>query len=680
MEQRDSVVVPQVNYYNCGDFVLIFGPLFSFKNEREGFPRPIRPLLLVQVRRRREGGPIGADGADGEGLVLDHYFFVYCSVSSVMLKLFITGKLGNEYWKGVSTLTSTSLYPPINKVGLRVFTGLLVRPFDRPFDRPFEEPDIVDELGILGCLHRCMPLELPLPSTGQMMQHFRINDVNGFLRRPLSSGDTQGVEVLPVSLFTTFHFENKTVHRSMRVPDSFYRFLDFLATDLTTDNLLLSVRCVDGKLVVEERKYLRQHLNLPPVLACALSLTTPLKYRTHSVFWPYEAQARKLRFGEKPPDKVVVQRPFPDTVMLGRFSITDTISIHITGLDSIQQSKVWNKYLQYYFRTLTYEKEENVKEFCDMLLEMPKKDKEDLDVKDDDLDVDKKRQRQDEPQPHTIDLIVSSIMKEDTERNVFERGLLYYEKQRVQNEKVPNAQRADELAKLSAVKDDGFVLELVRPQLSELREFDVTVGDEIFNISNGGKKQEMRLHVLASCDLTLLHTSGDSRLKIWFYVIERDGEPEPVAYPHYVSIETGDAEASQVTTCGTGLIDPSYLLETTALMQLAASGIYDYNYESWEAAALELSTISRMIVAQYTSMSPSPSPSPSMLLGNKRDDDGGGGAAKGGGSAFKLRSFIINKHNKTYRNISRNRHIINKHKKQSRNKHKKHTRRKSHRK
>lgn len=643
MARRDSVVVPEKNYYDCGDFVLIFGPLFSF--EREGFPRPIRPLLLVQVRRKQEGGR----------LVLDHYFFVYCSVSSAKLKLFITGKLGNEYWKGVSTLTSTSLYPPINEVGLRVFTGLS--------DRPFEEPDIVDEPGILGCLHRCMPPALSLPS---MMQHFRINDVNGFLRRPLSSGE--GVEVLPVSLFTTFHFENKTVHRSMRVPDSFYRFLDFLATDLTTDNLLLSVRCVDGKLVVEERKYLRQHLNLPPVLACALSLTTPLKYRTHSVFWPYEAQARKLRFGEKPPDKVVVQRPFPDTVMLGRFSITDTISRHITGLDSIQQSKVWNKYLQYYFRTLTYEKEENVKAFCDMLLEMPKKDK-------DDLDVDKKRQRQDEPQPHTIDLIVSSIMKEDTERNEFEQGLLYYDKQRVQNEKVPNAQRADEVAKLAAVQDDGFVFQLDdHPQLSELRKFDVTVGDEIFNISKGGKQQEMRLHVLASCDLTLLHTSDDSRLKIWFYVIERAGGP--VAYPHHVSIETGPA--MQVTTCGTGLIDPSYLLETTALMQLAASGIYDYNYESWEAAALELSTISSMIVDQYTRTrtSTSTSTSTSMLLG----DD----AAKEGGSAFKIRSFKINKHNKhnkSYRNKSRNkRHIINKHKKQSRKMQRKHTRRKSHRK
>ena len=198
MEQRSSVVVPEKNYYDCGDFVFIFGPLFSFKNEIEGRPRPIRPLLLVQVRKRPEGGPIGAGVADGEGLVLDHYFFVYCSVSSAILKLFITGKIGNEYWKGVSTLTSTSLYPPINEVGLRVFTRLL--------DTPFEVPDIVDVPGILGCLHRCMPPALPLPSTGQMMQHFRIHDVSGFLRTPLSSSDTLGIQVFPVSIFTTFHF------------------------------------------------------------------------------------------------------------------------------------------------------------------------------------------------------------------------------------------------------------------------------------------------------------------------------------------------------------------------------------------------------------------------------------------------------------------------------------------
>lgn len=624
MEQRSSVVVPEKNYYDCGDFVFIFGPLFSF--EIEGRPRPIRPLLLVQVRKRPEGGPIGAGVADGAGLVLDHYFFVYCSVSSAILKLFITGKIGNEYWKGVSTLTSTSLYPPINEVGLRVFTRLL--------DTPFEVPDIVDVPGILGCLHRCMPPALPLPSTGQMMQHFRINDVNGFLRRPLSSGDTLGIQVFPVSIFTTFHFENKTVHSSMRVPDSFYRFLDFLAMDPTRNNLLLSVRCVEGVLVVEERKYLRQPSNLPPVLACALSLTTPLDKRTHSVFWPYEAQARKLRFGETPPDKVVVQRPFPDTVMLGRFSITDMISRHIDfiGLDPMQQSKVWNKYLEYYFRTLLFGYEENVKDFCDMLLEMSEEG-----------DIGIKKQRQD-----PIELVVSSIMKED--------------KHHIKGAMVQNAQRADEVAKLAAVQDDGFVFQLDHPQLSELRKFDVTVGDEIFNISKGGKQQEMRLHVLASCDLTLLHKSDGSRLKIWFYVIERDGGP--VAYPHYVSIETGGEEASQVTTCGTGLIDPSYLLETTALIQLAASGRYVDNYEAWAAAAIELSTISRMIVAQYTSMS--------MLL----DDDGG--AAQGGGSAFKICSFKNHKHNKTYRNKSRNkRHIINKH---SRKMQRKHTRRKSHRK
>lgn len=635
MEQRSSVVVPEKNYYDCGDFVFIFGPLFSFKNEIEGRPRPIRPLLLVQVRRKPEGGPIGADGA---GLVLDHYFFVYCSISSAILKLFITGKLGNEYWKGVSTLTSTSLYPPINEVGLRVFTRLL--------DTPFEVPDIVDVPGILGCLHRCMPPALPLPSTGQMMQHFRINDVNGFLRRPLSSGDTLGIQVFPVSIFTTFHFENKTVHSSMSVPDSFYRFLDFLAMDPTRNNLLLSVRCVEGVLVVEERKYLRQPSNLPPVLACALSLTTPLDKRTHSVFWPYEAQTRKLRFGETPPDKVVVQRPFPDTVMLGRFSITDMISRHINlaEIDPIQQSKVWNKYLQYYFPTLTYGKEENVKEFCDMLLEMSEEG-----------DIGIKKQRQD-----PIELVVSSIMKED--------------KQHIKGARVQNAQRADEVAKLAAVQDDGFVFQLDdHLQLSELRKFDVTVGDEIFNISKGGKQQEMRLHVLASCDLTLLHTSDDSRLKIWFYVIERAGGP--VAYPHHVSIETG-RPAMQVTTCGTGLIDPSYLLETTALIQLAASGRYVDNYEAWAAAAIELSTISRMIVAQYTRTRTR------TLLGDERDDGGGGGgAAKGGGSAFKLRSFKINKHNKTYRNKSRNkRHIINKHKKQSRKMQRKNTRRKSHRK
>jgi len=629
MEPGDRAVVPEKNYYDCGNFVLLFGPLFSFKNEREGFPRPIRPLLLVQVRRKPEGG---------EGLVLDHYFFVYCSVSSAKLKLFITGKLGDEYWKGVSTLTSTSLYPPINEVGLRVFTRLL--------GTAFEVPDIVDERGILGCLHNCMPPALPLQSTEEMMQHFRIHDVSGFLRTPLSSSDTLGIQVFPISLFTTFHFENKTVHSSMRVPDSFYRFLDFIAMDPTRNNLLLSVRCVEGVLVVEERKYLREPSNLPPVLACALSLTTPFKYRTHSVFFPYEAQLRILRLGEKPPVEVLVQRPFPDTVMLGRFSITDMISRHIDliGLDPMQQSKVWNKYLQYYFPTLTYGKEENVKEFCDMLLEMSKEE-----------DIGIKKQRQDEP--HPIELVVSSIMKEA--------------KQHIKDARVPNAQRADEVAKLAAVQDDGFVFQLDHPQLSELRKFDVTVGDEIFNISKGGKQQEMRLHVLASCDLTLLHTSDDSRLKIWFYVIERAGGP--VAYPHHVSIETGPA--MQVTECGTGLIDPSYLLETTVLIQHAASGRYVDNYEPWAAAAIELSTISKMIVAQYST-----STSTSMLLDddNGGDDEGGGGAARGGGSAFKIRSFTPLKrdNNKTYRNKQRNKSRNKKSRKMQR----KQPRRKSHRK
>lgn len=622
MEPGDRAVVPEKNYYDCGNFVFIFGPLFSFKNEIEGRPRPIRPLLLVQVRRKPEGWRVGADG---EGLVLDHYFFVYCSVSSAKLKLFITGKLGNEYWKGVSTLTSTSLYPPINEVGLRVFTRLL--------DTPFEVSDIVDVPGILGCLHRCMPPALPLQSTGLMMQHFRINDVSGFLRRPLS--DNQDVKVFPISLFTTFHFENKTVHSSMRVPDSFYRFLDFLAMNKSTDNLLLlSVRCVDGVLIIEERKYLGQPSNLPPVLACALSLTTPLDKRTHSVFWPYEAQARKLIFGEKPPNEVVVQRPFPDTLMLGRFSITDMISRHINlaEIDPIQQSKVWNKYLQYYFRTLLFGYEENVKDFCDMLLEMSKE-----------KDIGIKTQRQD-----PIELVVSSIMKED--------------KERIQKEKVPNAQRADEVAKLLAVQHDEFEFQLDNPQLSRLREFDVTVGDKIFNILKHDGPKEMRLHVLASCELTLLHRSDDSRLKIWFYVIERDGGP--VAYPHHVSIETGPA--MQVTECGTGLIDPSYLLETTVLIQHAASGRYVDNYEPWAAAARELSTISKMIVAQYIRS----------IDGTGGDDDDGGGAAQCGGSAFKIRSFKNHKHNKTYRNKQRNKSRNKKSRKMQR----KQPRRKSHRK
>lgn len=627
MKPGDRAVVPEKNYYDCGNFVLLFGPLFSFKNEREGFSRPIRPLLLVQVRRKPEGG---------EGLVLDHYFFVYCSVSSAKLKLFITGKLGNEYWKGVSTLTSTSLYPPINEVGLRVFTRLL--------DTAFEVPDIVDVPGILGCLHSCMPPALPLQSTGLMMQHFRIHDVDGFLRTPLSSSDTLDIQVFPVSIFTTFHFENKTVHSSMRVPDSFYRFLDFLAMDPTINNLLLSVRCVEGVLVVEERKYLRQPSNLPPVLACALSLRTPLKYRTHSVFWPYEAQARISRFGKTPPNEVLVQRPFPDTVMLGRFSITDMISRHIDliGLDPMQQSKVWNKYLQYYFQTLTYGKEENVKEFCDML-EMSKEDMLLEMSKEEDIGI--KKQRQD-----PIELVVSSIMKED--------------KERIQEEKVPNAQRFDELAKLAAVQDDGFVFQFDHPQLFELRNFDVTVGDEIFNISKGGQQQQMMLHVLASCDLTLLHTSDDSRLKIWFYVIERDGGP--VAYPHHVSIETGPA--MQVTECGTGLIDPSYLFETTVLIQHAASGRYVDNYEPWAAAAIELSTISKMIVAQYIRS----------INGTGGDDGDGGGAARGGGSAFKIRSFTPLKrdNNKTYRNKQRNKSRNKKSRKMQR----KQPRRKSHRK
>ena len=143
----------------------------------------------------------------------------------------------------------------------------------------------------------------------------------------------------------------------------------------------------------------------------------------------------------------------------------------------------------------------------------------------------------------------------------------------------------------------------------------------------------MMLHVLASCELTLLHRSDGSRLKIWFYVIERDGGP--VAYPHHVSIETGPA--MQVTECGTGLIDPSYLLETTVLIQHAASGIYVDNYEPWAEAAQELSTISRMIVAQYISS----------IDDDGVDDEGGGGAARGGGSAFKIRSFKNHKHNKT---------------------------------
>lgn len=652
MEQRGSVVVPEANYYDCGDFVLLFGPLFSFKNQIEGRPRPIRPLLLVQVRRKPEGGPIGVDG---EGLVLDHYFFVYCSVSSAKLKLFITGKLGDEYWKGVSTLTSTSLYPHINKVGLRVYTHLL--------DTAFEVPDIVDVPGILGCLHRCMPLELSLPSTGQMMQHFRIHDVDGFLRRPLSS--SEDIQVFPISLFTTFHFENKTVHSSMRVPDSFYRFLDFIAMDPTKNNLLLSVRCVRGVLVVEERKYYHQPSNLPPVLACALSLSTPLEHRTHSAFFPYEAQARILRFGEKLPNEVLVQRPFPDTVMLGRFSITDIISRHIDSigldLDPTQQSKVWNKYLEYYFSKLLFGYEENVKEFCDMLLEMSKEE-----------DIGIKKQRQDEPHPiepiEPIELVVSSIMKEYTESIERERGV---DKQYTADAKVQNAQRADEVAKLVAVQHDGFEFQLDNPQLSRLREFDVTVGDKIFNILKHDGPKEMRLHVLASCDLTLLHTSDGSRLKIWFYVIDRDGGP--VAYPYHVSIETGPA--MQVTECGTGLIDPSYLLETTVLIQHAASGRYVDNYEPWAAAARELSTISKMIVAQYTSMHTKPTKPLSDPV-YRDDDEGGGGAAQGGGSAFKIRSFKIHKHNKTYRNKQRNKSRNKKSRKMQR----KQPRRKSHRK
>jgi hypothetical protein len=612
---HDSVVVPEVNYYDCGDFVFIFGPLFSFK-QKIG-PRPIRPLLLVQVRRRPDGG--------GEGLVLVHYFFVYCSVSSAILKLFITGKLGDEYWKGVSTLTSTSLYPPINEVGLRVFTRLL--------GTQSEHPDIVDVVGILHCLHSCMPEALPLPSTGQMMQHFRIHDVSGFLRIPLPL-IKQDALVFPISLFTTFHFEDKKRHKMLRVPDSFRSFLYSLAVNKSTENLLLSVRCVDGELVIEEQKYLRQPLNLPPVLACALSLSTPLKYRTHSMFWLDESQFRTSKLGESS-DKVVVQRPFPDTLMLGRFSITDMISRHINTMDPIQQSKVWNEYLEYYTWTLSIHSEENAKDFCRLL--MPKE-----------KDIGEKRPQQAEETQ--ITLFTSSIMKEDTESDKTAR--------------VQNAQRADEVAKLDAVKDDGFVFQLDHPQLSELRKFDVTVGDEIFNILKGDKPEEMRLHVLASCDLTLLHKSDGSRLKIWFYVIDRSGGP--VAYPHYVSIETGPA--LQVTTCGTGLRNPSYLLETTALIQqLAASGRYVDNYDAWAAAAIELSTISGMIVAEYKSKFPD-------------DGGGGGGAAKGGGSAFKIRSFKNHKHNKTYRNKSRNRHIINKHKKHSRNKHKKHTRRKSNRK
>lgn len=621
---RDSVVVPEVNYYDCGDLVFIFGPLFSFK--REGSPRPIRPLLLVQVRRRPDGG--------GEGLVLVHYFFVYCSVSSAILKLFITGKLGDEYWKGVSTLTSTSLYPPINEVGLRVFTLLL--------DTPFKVPDIVDVVGILHCLHSCMPEALPLPSTGQMMQHFRIHDVSGFLRIPLPLIN-QDVLVFPISLFTTFHFENKTQHIKLRVPDSFRSFLYSLAMNKSTDNLLLSVRCVGGELVIEERKYLHQPLNLPPVLACALSLSTPLKYRTHSMFWLDESQFRTSKLGESS-NKVVVQRPFPDTLMLGRFSITDMISRYINTMDPIQQSNVWNKYLEYYTWTLSISSEENAKDFCRLLMPEVK-------------DIGEKRPLQAEETP--ITLFTSSIMKEDTESD---------KTARVKTARVQNAQRADEVAKLAAVKYDGFEFQLDHPQLSELRKFDVTVGDEIFNILKGDKPEEMmRLHVLASCDLTLLHKSDGSILKIWFYVIDRSGGRGPVAYPHYVSIETGPA--LQVTTCGTGLRNPSYLLETTALIQqLAASGRYVDNYDAWAAAATnELSTISGMIVAEYKSKFPD-------------DGGGGGGAAKGGGSAFKIRSFKNHKHNKTYKNKSRNRHIINKHKKHSRNKHKKHTRRKSNRK
>jgi len=608
---HDSVVVPEVNYYDCGDFVFIFGPLFSFK-QKIG-PRPIRPLLLVQVRRRPDGG--------GEGLVLVHYFFVYCSVSSAILKLFITGKLGDEYWKGVSTLTSTSLYPPINEVGLRVFTRLLAT--------QSEHPVIVDVVGILACLHRYMPQALPLPSTGERMQHFIIHDVSGFLRIPLPLIN-QDVNVFPISLFTTFHFEDKKQHKMLRVPDSFRSFLYSLAMNKSTDNLLLSVRCVGGELVIEEP------LNLPPVLACALSLSTPLKYRTHSIFWLDESEFRTSKLRELS-DKVVVQRPFPDTLMLGRFSITDMISRHINTMDPIQQSKVWNEYLEYYTWRLSIRSEENVEEFCRLLMSNEK-------------DIGEKRPQQAKETP--ITLFTSSIMKEDTESDKTAR--------------VQNAQRADEVAKLAAVKDDGFEFQLDHPQLSELRKFDVTVGDEIFNILKGDKPEEMmRLHVLASCDLTLLHKSDGSRLKIWFYVIDRSGGP--VAYPHYVSIETGPA--LQVTTCGTGLRNPSYLLETTALIQqLAASGRYVDNYDAWAAAAAnELSTISGMIVAEYKSKFPD-------------DGGGGGGAAKGGGSAFKIRSFKNHKHNKTYKNKSRNRHIINKHKKHSRNKHKKHTRRKSNRK
>jgi len=610
---RDSVVVPEVNYYDCGDFVFIFGPLFSFK-QKIG-PRPIRPLLLVQVRRRPDGG--------GEGLVLVHYFFVYCSVSSAILKLFITGKLGDEYWKGVSTLTSTSLYPPINEVGLRVFTRLL--------DTQSEHPDIVDVDGILACLYSYMPQALPLPSTGERMQHFIIHDVSGFLRIPLPL-IYQDVLVFPISLFTTFHFEDKTQRiKLLRVPDSFRSFLYSLAMNKSTENLLLSVRCVDGVLVIEERKYLHKPLNLPPVLACALSLTTPLDKRTHSMFWLDESQFRTSKLGELS-DKVVVQRPFPDTLMLKRFSITDMISRHINTMDPIQQSKVWNEYLEYYTWTLSIHSEENVEEFCRLLMPEGK-------------DIGEKRPQQAEETP--ITLFTSSIMKEHTKSDKTAR--------------VQNAQRADEVAKLAAVEADGFVLEHL--QLSELHNFDVTVGDEIFNILKGDKLEEMRLRVLASCFVESQHHDG-SRLKIWFYVIDRSGGP--VAYPHYVSIETGPA--LQVTTCGTGLINPSYLLETTALIQqLAASGRYVDNYDAWAAAAIKLSTISGMIVAEYKSRFPD-------------DGGGGGGAAKEGGSAFKIRSFKNHKHNKTYRNKSRNRHIINKHKKHSRNKHKKHTRRKSNRK
>jgi hypothetical protein len=127
----------------------------------------------------------------------------------------------------------------------------------------------------------------------------------------------------------------------------------------------------------------------------------------------------------------------------------------------------------------------------------------------------------------------------------------------------------------------------------------------------------------------------------------------------------------QVTECGTGLIDPSYLFETTVLIQHAASGRYVDNYEPWAAAAIELSTISKMIVAQYIS-----SIDDEGVDDEGDDDEGGGGAARGGGSAFKIRSFKNHKHNKTYRNKQRNKSRNKKSRKMQR----KQPRRKSHRK